>query len=88
MILGDDFIKATCKIGQGHACCRYLGCGPRGFECLKLTDTKAYLDKRVAEGTMTARADNCEGKPPEGSGKGFQGSIADILEKNKRTPDP
>jgi hypothetical protein len=56
-----DFVKQTCKIGQGAVCCRYLGADGGGFDCLKLTSLRAYLDERVALGTITARGDNCEG---------------------------
>jgi hypothetical protein len=58
----SDHVKNVCKIGQGNTCCRYLVIGSSGFECVKNTDMKAYLDSRVAMETMDARADNCEGK--------------------------
>ena len=51
-----------CKMGQGHDCCRYLGAGMKGLECLKLTELKHFLDNRVLEGTINARGDNCEGE--------------------------
>lgn len=60
-----DFVKGTCKIGQGAECCRYLVCGAKGFECVKHTEMRTYLDNRVATQTMNARGDNCEGKRPE-----------------------
>jgi hypothetical protein len=53
------YIEDVCKIGQGHACCRYLGVGADGIECLKLTPLKATLDARGD--SMVARADNCDG---------------------------
>lgn len=56
-----EFVIATCKIGQGHECCRYVACGANGFECLKHTNLKNLLDKRVESKTIIARADNCEG---------------------------
>lgn len=31
----NPHIKNVCKIGQGHACCRYLLMGPKGWECAK-----------------------------------------------------
>jgi hypothetical protein len=58
----NEQVKNVCKLGQGNACCRYLVIGPMGFECVKNTDMKDYLDARVAMETMVARADNCEGK--------------------------
>jgi hypothetical protein len=58
----NDHVKNVCKVGQGNACCRYLVISASGFECVKKTDMKAYLDARVAMETMIARADNCDGK--------------------------
>lgn len=63
MILEMPYVKFTCKIGQGHDCCRYLVMGTGGFECAKLTEMKGLLDKRVNDHTITARGDNCDGKP-------------------------
>jgi len=62
-----DYVKNTCRIGQGISCCRYLVMGPGGFECVKKTSLKATLDFRVASGTITAQADNCEGYTSEDS---------------------
>jgi hypothetical protein len=56
------YIKDTCKIGQGHDCCRYLIMGSKGFECAKVTILKAHLDERVRQESIVARGDNCEGK--------------------------
>jgi hypothetical protein len=61
----NDAVKNTCKAGQGYLCCRYLVIGAQGFECVKNTDMKDYLDARVAMETMVARADNCPGKSIE-----------------------
>jgi hypothetical protein len=58
----SDHVKNVCKIGQKNACCRYLIISASGFECIKNTDMKAYIDSRVAMETMVARADNCPGK--------------------------
>lgn len=58
----NTHVKNVCKIGQGNICCRYLIIGINGFECVKNTDMKAYLDARAAMETMVARADNCKGK--------------------------
>ena len=57
--LPDHFIKETCRIGQGPACCRYLMCSSNGFECAKLTSLAAYIDGRADQ--MNAKGDNCEG---------------------------
>ncbi len=57
-----DYVKATCKIGQLHDCCRYLVCGAKGFECIKNHELRKIVDERVEKKTMTARGDNCEGR--------------------------
>ena len=60
----SEHVGKVCRIGQGHECCRYLMMGTKGFECAKVAGIgmKALLDQRVAEETMTARGDNCDGK--------------------------
>ena len=58
----NDQVKNVCKIGQGHDCCRYLIMGIEGFECAKNTSLKHALDLRVANKTITAQSDNCDGK--------------------------
>jgi len=64
----SDQLKNVCKIGQGHACCRYLVMAPGGFECVKFEgdlQLKKQLDARVEIHAINARGDNCEGKPKE-----------------------
>jgi hypothetical protein len=61
-LLERDEVLNVCKMGQGEACCRYLVCGSKGFECAKHGEFMDYLDGRVKAGTMVARGDNCEGK--------------------------
>ena len=58
----NDHVRNVCKIGQGNVCCRYLVLSGQGFECMKGSEMKAYLDSRVAMETMVARGDNCPGK--------------------------
>lgn len=53
-----EYITTVCKVGQGADCCKYLGAGIKGIECLKLTPFKAVLDART---NMVAKSDNCEG---------------------------
>lgn len=55
-----EWAKYICRIGQGHATCRYLTMGINGWSCEKLTPLAGVLDTRV--NTMTAQADNCEGR--------------------------
>ena len=61
----NDQVRNICKAGQGNICCRYLVIAAMGFECVKNTELKAYLDARVAMETMVARGDNCDGKTVE-----------------------
>jgi hypothetical protein len=62
-ITNQEYFKEVCRIGQGHACCRYLAVrGGDGFVCAKLDQSmKQYLDQRVADQDMVARGDNCPG---------------------------
>lgn len=57
-----EHAKTICKIGQDHACCRYLTMHPAGWSCEKHSSMKPYFDRRAAIGAMTARGDNCPGK--------------------------
>ncbi len=57
--MDDDFVKQTCKIGQGADCCRYVTMGVDGWGCAKVNPRmKAYIDKRT---DMKAKGDNCPG---------------------------
>ena len=61
-MLSEKRIKTICKIGQEHACCRYLLCGADGFLCGKMNPhLKEQLDDRVKRKDMVARGDNCDG---------------------------
>jgi hypothetical protein len=59
----EEHAKAVCKPGTTE-CCRYLTMGPRGWSCEKHSTLSLAIDKRVAEGTMRAIGDNCEGRLP------------------------
>lgn len=62
MALSEETANTVCLRGKGEKCCRYLGMGPGGLRCLKLdAQMKAFLDQRVAQGTMGAKGDNCKG---------------------------
>lgn len=56
------YVNDVCLIGKGAQTCRYLAVADDGWSCLKRTALKEYLDRRVAEGKMIARADNCSGR--------------------------
>lgn len=62
-----DYIKNTCKIGQGADCCRFILVSRKGFECGKFGSAKGELDRKVAMGLFTAKGDNCDGYTEEES---------------------
>lgn len=59
----NEYIRTVCKIGQGAACCKYLGAGTGGLECLKVDPgMKRVVDKAWAADEHVAQGDNCEGQ--------------------------
>lgn len=62
LIKDDAHVKTVCKPGHGAETCRYLAVDALGWDCLKLTSYKNYLDNRVASDTMVAKGDNCPGR--------------------------
>lgn len=59
----NDYIKQVCKIGQGAACCKYLGGGVDGLECLKINPAfKGVIDEDWTKTQHVAQGDNCEGQ--------------------------
>lgn len=81
-LIPESHIENFCKPGKGASCCRYLCFGDKGWECLKLTDAKRYLDQKAAIGGMVAQSDNCKGI--KSAVKGFRGSLRDILEEENQ----
>lgn len=61
MGLDMDFVINTCKMGKGAETCIYIGAGPNGIECQKLTPLGVELKKRADNGLMSAQGDNCDG---------------------------
>ena len=59
----DEYLKDVCKLGQGEACCRYIGVGiGRGFWCAKSDpELKKTIDQLVHN--MNAQGDNCSADP-------------------------
>ena len=58
----NEYIKNTCKIGQGSDCCKYLLLGKEGFTCGKVSEHwKKTVDESWANGNHVAQGDNCEG---------------------------
>jgi len=59
----NKYILEVCKIGQLAACCKYLGCGTEGMECLKANPVfKATVDENWAKTQHVAQGDNCPGQ--------------------------
>ena len=56
-----DYVDKTCKLGHGEACCAFLMMGATGFECAKGTEVGGTIRRRLAEGSMNAKGDNCAG---------------------------
>lgn len=61
-VIDEGHLAEYCQPGHGATTCRYLGVGPGGWTCLKLTSFKMLLDARVTAGTISARGDNCAGR--------------------------
>jgi len=57
----SGWLKRVCRIGEGHACCRYVTMDGDGFDCAKHGEFRAHLDHRVSMETINARGDNCPG---------------------------
>ena len=57
----EAYVREVCRIGQGHACCRYLTMGAGGWDCAKNTSIRRILDERVVMENIVARGDNCPG---------------------------
>lgn len=61
MKIDDKYLKEVCQLGT-EKCCAYLVCGAKGFECAKNDPSiKPIIEQRLAQGTMRATGDNCEG---------------------------
>ena len=60
-MIPDDYVKNTCRIGQGAACCAYLVAGGNGLECAKGTAIELVIQARVVQRSMNALGDNCDG---------------------------
>ena len=35
--MSGDEAESICKLGQGAECCAFLVCGPKGFECIRMS---------------------------------------------------
>ncbi len=61
-LIPDDHLQKVCKIGQGPACCSYVGLYSKGLYCVKGTELEIIIDQRRVQGTIGAMGDNCKGK--------------------------
>lgn len=64
MALSNEQLETLCKLKQGELTCAFITAGGDGFSCGKGTFAEPHIRKRIAEGTMAAKGDNCSG-PPE-----------------------
>jgi len=60
MTISDEHRINVCKLGTQN-CCAYILLSVNGFECAKNSRLKLAIDLRLAEGTMNATGDNCDG---------------------------
>lgn len=61
MDFDKDYVEEICKLGT-EECCAYLVCGANGFMCAKQGPLRFQIDLRLAEGSMNAIGDNCDGQ--------------------------
>jgi hypothetical protein len=57
----DTHVREVCKHGSGEAACRYLAIVGGEIKCGKYGPARDFIDRRVADNSMTAKGDNCEG---------------------------
>lgn len=56
-------VKEVCKIGKGSGCCAFLVMDGGVFECGKGGGAEPCIRRRLAEGSINAKGDNCSGPP-------------------------
>lgn len=60
--VGHD--KNVCKFGQGPTTCAFLVMpGGEGLKCAKQSEFEGMIRKRLSEGSISAKGDNCSGPP-------------------------
>lgn len=63
-MLPERQVLNVCRLGGGEATCAFLGIGSDGALCIKTEpNIAAEIRSRLAEGSMTAKGDNCSGPP-------------------------
>ena len=64
--MNEQYLIETCKMGLGEETCAFIVMGSGGFQCAKddavLRNT---INLQLAEGSMTAKGDNCKGYQQE-----------------------
>lgn len=60
LVIPEDYVKDTCRFGQGTACCSFLMMGA-DWHCAKGTDIEAHIRTQRATGKMNAMGNNCPG---------------------------
>jgi hypothetical protein len=60
MAISDEHRINVCRLGV-EDCCAYILLSVNGFECAKNSEVKLAIDLRLAEGTLNATGDNCDG---------------------------
>ena len=60
LLSGDEAVR-KCHIGQGARCCRFLGAGTSGLECLAVISAfRLAVDQKARNGQMVARGEACQ----------------------------
>jgi len=54
-------VKEVCKLGQGGTTCAFIMMGG-DVQCAKGTGIEDSIRERLAQGTMNAKGDNCDGE--------------------------
>ena len=59
--ISEDHVLAVCKPGKGAETCSFFAFNMDGPMCAKGTEVEPHILRRLAEGTMSALGDNCDG---------------------------
>lgn len=59
--ISSDYVRDTCRLGEGEDCCAYLMMGSGGFECAKDNGFADAIRARLEDGQLGAQGDHCEG---------------------------
>jgi hypothetical protein len=54
-------LDTVCKIEQKEKTCRYIALSKIGYVCMRNSPARIKLDQLVKDGSMMAKAENCEG---------------------------